>query len=408
MAALLWGRVYYQNYFAGELRELPGDRCQFVYDQSYLDSNQPAIAHTLPLQPEPFISQLGLHSFFDNLVAEGWLAAVQTRLLGKRQSTRFELLLAFGQDCAGAVSVIDPTLEPVSADLLNLSDPKERLLLTNRASLSGVQPKIALVKKGKRFRAAKADELSSYIAKFPSPQYPDLIDNEYITMQAFQALLPQDQVAEVTIDSIQGLDAPALIIKRFDRIEFDKKTGTINRKHFEEFNQLLNYPCEAKYDGSYKTMADFMRTNRCLPVEIYRLYQRISAGILLGNTDMHFKNFAMTHNPEGLRLTPSYDQVAAALYDYKTIALELAGAKNFRIGKLNARHLIRLGKEFELTDAMIQMAVDQLENQLDGAESVIQQAVFGAQSLKDSLTQLMRKRWNGTFALIGKQLSKKR
>ncbi len=51
-------------------------------------------------------------------------------------------------------------------------------------------------------------------------------------------------------------------------------------------------------------MADFIRaTPGCLPVEIYRLYLRILAGLLLGNTDMHFKNFAMFHTPEGLRLT---------------------------------------------------------------------------------------------------------
>jgi serine/threonine-protein kinase HipA len=48
-----------------------------------------------------------LHPFFDNLVVEGWLETAQMRLLGKHQVNRFELLLAFGQDLAGAVSVID-------------------------------------------------------------------------------------------------------------------------------------------------------------------------------------------------------------------------------------------------------------------------------------------------------------
>ncbi len=54
----------------------------FTYDTSYLNAEQPAIAYTLSLRPEPFISQSGLPPFFDNLVAEGWLEEAQTRLLG--------------------------------------------------------------------------------------------------------------------------------------------------------------------------------------------------------------------------------------------------------------------------------------------------------------------------------------
>jgi hypothetical protein len=36
---------------------------------------------------------------------EGWMGKAQVRILGKRQATRFELLLAFGGDCV--VSVVD-------------------------------------------------------------------------------------------------------------------------------------------------------------------------------------------------------------------------------------------------------------------------------------------------------------
>ncbi len=71
MANLLWGQVYYKNDFVGVLRQEPGKRMSFTYDTSYLNAEQPAIAYTLSLRPEPFISQSGLPPFFDNLVAEG-------------------------------------------------------------------------------------------------------------------------------------------------------------------------------------------------------------------------------------------------------------------------------------------------------------------------------------------------
>ena len=196
MANLLWGKVYYQDVFAGYLREEPGNAMSFTYDPSYLDVLKPAIAHTLPLLEGPFLSQDGLHPFFDNLVAEGWLEQAQTRLLGKRRLSRFELLLAFGQDCAGAVSVVDPEQQKLSQAMIDLDDPKEIALLTSRASLSGVQPKITLIEQDGKLTPARSNELSSHIAKFRSQGHDDLLVNEYLTTQAFQALLPEDNIAQ--------------------------------------------------------------------------------------------------------------------------------------------------------------------------------------------------------------------
>lgn len=108
MAKLLWGKVYLGDVFSGFMREEPDGRVEFVYDGSFIDSGRPAVAHTLPVRPEPHASAGGLHPFFDNLVSEGWLERIQSRLLGRREASRFELFLAFGFDCAGAVSVVDP------------------------------------------------------------------------------------------------------------------------------------------------------------------------------------------------------------------------------------------------------------------------------------------------------------
>jgi len=155
-------------------------------------------------------------------------------------------------------------------------------------------------------------------------------------------------------------------------------------------------------------MADFiLTTDGCLPTQAYLLYRRILAGLLLGNTDMHLKNFAMFHTDAGLRLTPSYDQVAASLYNYKTLALKIAGSKDQPIGDLKLRHLMRLGKEFGLSPAAINMAAQGIEKQIEAAKDAIQNAPFGESGFKDNLIKLIGKRWNGTFALIGNALSKK-
>ena len=136
MASSLWGKIYYDtNSYAGELRQEPGGRCVFAYDPTYLEQRRPAIAFTLPRRAEPYINEQGLHPFFDNLVAEGWLRNAQARALKVDPSNRFALLLAFGHDCAGAVSVIDPA--PDTSLTIDTGDAVTNAALTSRASLSG-------------------------------------------------------------------------------------------------------------------------------------------------------------------------------------------------------------------------------------------------------------------------------
>src|SRR5580698_4467916 len=138
MAEALWGKVYYDDSsFAGQLRQEPGGRCVFTYDPTYLAQGKPAIAFTLPRQAEPHICEQGLHPFFDNLVAEGWLRNAQARALKVDPNNRFALLHAFGHDCAGAVSIIDPA--PANEPSIDLGDPTATAALASRSSLSGVQ-----------------------------------------------------------------------------------------------------------------------------------------------------------------------------------------------------------------------------------------------------------------------------
>lgn len=402
MATNLWGKVYYRDTFAGILSQEAGGRCVFTYDESYLSSSLPAISYSLPLQKEPHQNENGLHPFFDNLCAEGWLKNAQARALGLRKNDRFALLLAFGIDLAGAVSVIDP--EPTREVKIDMDDPENFAALTARASLSGVQPKLGAIKEGRKYRAVRRGEQATHIAKLPSGTLPNIVELEYITTQACKALLKGDAIAEMTIAPLQDVADKSLLVKRFDRLA----DGT--RLHFEEFNQLLGHASEDKYDGCYEHMADFIIANNdiCLKAECDTLFRRIMACILTGNTDAHLKNFAMMHTDSGLRLTPSYDLVGSACYpDYQTLALGIERAENMKIGDLGAKNIARLGNLFGLPDGAIMLAVEDFTKHLDKAHAAIDTSKNIDQSIKDKLHQQMEKRWNGTFASIGTYLSKK-
>ncbi|MCY4159883.1 MAG: HipA domain-containing protein [Bacteroidetes bacterium] len=386
MASNLWGNVYYKNSFAGILSQEAGGRYIFTYDESYLHHSLPAISYTLPLQVEPHLSEHGLHPFFDNLCAEGWLKNAQARALSLRRGDRFSLLLAFGKDLAGAVSILDP--DPIRKIEIDHNDPDNIAALTSRSSLSGIQPKLGAIKEGRVFRPAGRDERATYIAKLSSPTLPDILGLEYITTRACAALLPKDLVVEMTLAPLQGISKGALLIKRFDRSEDGKQI------HFEEFNQLLGNHSDDKYEACYEDMADFIIQNRdiCLRAECDTLFRRIMACILTGNTDAHLKNFAMEHTHIGLRLTPCYDLVGTACYrQYQTLALGIEGIRNMTIGSIGPKNIVRLGKLFGLPDKAIMLAVSDLASRLNRAHSAVKASKNVDQHIKEKLHQQIKK-----------------
>jgi serine/threonine-protein kinase HipA len=406
MAAALWGKVYYNNdSFVGELRQEPGGRCVFTYDAVYLEANKPAIAFTLPRQSAPHFCEQGLHPFFDNLVAEGWLRNAQARALKTDPNNRLALLLAFGQDCAGAASLIDP--EPVKEPLLHSDDPATAGALGSRGSLSGVQPKLLAVKDGKKYRPARRDETSHFIAKLPSGALRDIVENEYLTTLAVAALLPDDSTVDAIIGQIDGVQNRALLVKRFDRLP----SGA--RIHFEEFNQLLGKRSgEDKYEAAYEDMASFIRTTPgCVRADAWRLYRRVLTCFLTGNTDAHLKNFAMFHAQGGMQLTPAYDLVSAALYpEYHTLALSIDKAHSLALDRLKPKHIVALGEACGLDTKTLIDTIQKLDQRRRAAEKAVQIAAdkIDAKGLGDNLLDLMERRWNGSFSSIGQFLSKKR
>jgi serine/threonine-protein kinase HipA len=273
------------------------------------------------------------------------------------------------------------------------------------ASLSGVQRKLPVVKEGSEFRPVRANELSTYIAKLTSGNLNGLLELEYLTTLAVSKLLPDDNVVTMEFATIPSIHEEALIIPRFDRSSTGKRLH-----HFEELNQLLGKLSASKYDGSYEEIGQFiLNTPGCIPAEADKLFRRVLACLLVGNTDAHLKNFAMFHTRDGLRLTPLYDLVSSSIYkEFPFIALKISGVRDLVIGKLESKHLIAMGAGFGINDDAVVMATEALGKQLPKAISAIESSPIGTQDLRKQLIEKMEKRWNGSFASTGQLLLKKR
>jgi serine/threonine-protein kinase HipA len=100
-------RVLVNEMEAGLLKEVDAGYL-FEYHKDYLANEQALpVSLTLPMSQAQHLSNT-LHPFFDGLIPEGWLLEVAVEHWKADQRDRFGLLLAYGSDCIGNVSIHEP------------------------------------------------------------------------------------------------------------------------------------------------------------------------------------------------------------------------------------------------------------------------------------------------------------
>lgn len=358
------GTVLIHDQPAGLLAELETGATIFQYHPDYAARpGSVALSINLPLRPDAFETESGLHPYFDNLLAEGWLARAQLQALGLDHDRRARRLLAFGYDLIGAVSIVEPYPQELRLDF---ADPELRAALLHRASAGGLQPKLLVIERTKgQFAPAALGERSTHIAKLATPERPHIVDLEVATSLALSILLPHDEIVEITHATIKGHEArgAACIVRRFDRQPLIR---------FEEVVQVLGRPgSEAgKYRGSYADIAEALRRAGAGTGEISRAWRRLIAGLLLGNTDQHLKNWGIFTGP-GARLTPAYDQVCLKTWRFDDLNLEFGGQSHAKVTQLKAKHILASGRQFGLPDSLAHRFIADMLGRIDAALSAV-------------------------------------
>jgi serine/threonine-protein kinase HipA len=99
-------KVLLDGELAGWLQESDGQReISFRYDSAWLNRPDAApVSLTLPLTEEVTTTR-GLHPFFENLLAEGWLFDLTLTKLRVSKDDEFGILLATCADTVGAVGI---------------------------------------------------------------------------------------------------------------------------------------------------------------------------------------------------------------------------------------------------------------------------------------------------------------
>lgn len=309
--------ILYKDRTAGTLTETAGGGTRFTYHPDWTED----IACCLPAIQREHEWPQGLHPFFQHLGPEGWLRQQQARVAHVVEEDDLGLLLRYGADCIGAISVRPPATSAPIPEIVEATASPGR-------TVSGHQKKLLVVKDGNGFWPATADGVAPYIAKFNSDRINTLVRNEALSLRWTAAVLGAREVNAFTLANIPIVEETALVVTRFDRGAHGEKL------RLEDCAQILCKPrgqdYAGKYDGSYEDIAAIIRLHSARPaIDLARFYRRLIVFALVGNCDAHLKNFSLLETPSGLRLSPAYDVVNTAIYDGfdQTLALGIGGRK---------------------------------------------------------------------------------
>lgn len=196
-----------------------------------------------------------------------------------------------------------PLLDISEETLKRLADES-----TNKGfTVPGVQKKLSLhLTEGTSPRLTLDNYPTGYILKPQTEEYETLPEAEYLVMQ--MAKLVGIKTVPFALIKMNGQGELAYITKRIDRVNAD---GKMQMLAMEDFCQLEERLTEDKYKGSYERCAKVInRYSSMAKFDLTELYLRMVFSFVIGNSDMHLKNFSMIEKAEG-----SGEYVLSAAYD---------------------------------------------------------------------------------------------
>ncbi len=201
--------------------------------------------------------------------------------------------------------------------------------VAQRIIVTGVQPKLSMgfteIETEERLTIVGALN-GRYILKPPFATYPQMPEIEALSMLMAKSC----GIATVPflLIPLKGGEL-AYLTRRIDRNAKGDKFA------MEDACQFSERMTEHKYRGSYEQIAKGILAYSKNPLkDIVHFYEQVIVSFLIGNNDMHLKNFSLiAKEPNAYELTPAYDMIAAQLLllllpdDIDDLALNINGEK---------------------------------------------------------------------------------
>ena len=242
---------------------------------------------------------------------------------------------------------------------------------TNKGfTVPGVQKKLSLhLTEENSPRLTLVNYPTGYIFKPQTEEYKNLPEAEYLVMQMAKHI--GIKTVPFALIKMNGSGELAYITKRIDRVSVGDKMQMLA---MEDFCQLEERLTEDKYKGSYERCAKVINKYSSMArFDLTELYLRLVFSFVVGNSDMHLKNFSMIEKAEGSSeyvLSPAYDLLPVNVImpeDEEEFALTmckkkrkigrkdfLAFAEQIGIEKISAEKMLE--KVIKEKDAFLSMA----------------------------------------------------
>jgi len=206
-------------------------------------------------------------------------------------------------------------LSPRLKDLKDLAYTSEEQIreAANRVvkiSIQGVQPKLSSRLNLKLEIFELVDSGGEFILKPQNPMFQELPENEDLSLKMAKKCGIEVPIHGLIFSKDKKL---TYFIKRFDRKGRNKKIAV------EDFSQLSGETRETKYNSSMEKVVNIIDKYCTFPaIEKIKLFRRTLFNFLIGNEDMHLKNFSLSSRNDKIELAPAHDFLST------TIALNLS------------------------------------------------------------------------------------
>ena len=210
---------------------------------------------------------------------------------------------------------------PYSLDEL---DSLAAQVIRSQTTLTGVQAKLSLHidRHARSKRLTIVGLWGDYIFKPQTQEYRNLPENEDLTMHL--AEIAKIKVVPHTLIRLKD-GTLGYLTKRIDR------TADGEKRPMEDMCQLTERQTEYKYKSSYEQIAKVIAKYSYAPLlDQTDFYEQVFFSWMVGNNDMHLKNFSL-YAPNGKwGLAPAYDLLNVSLVnpkDTEELALTLNARK---------------------------------------------------------------------------------
>lgn len=262
-------------------------------------------------------------------------------------------------------------------------------IIERSIAVPGVQPKLSLtivkdaVANDPRGRLTVVGALGgNYIFKPPSAYYPEMPENEHVTMRIAEEAFGIRTVPSSLIRLASG--ELSYITKRIDRTAEGEKIHMIDMfqilEAFDKYKSSMERIGKAIAAYSSSTLLD----------QLY-YFELALFSYLTGNNDMHLKNFSMLNSEGAWNLSPAYDLLNVTIAnptDEDELALTLEGKKsNFR-----PEHFQRFGVGLGLTEKQIKNTYTNFKKNKERAFDWLDNS-FLSKEMIDGYKAVMNKRY---------------